>query len=317
LVERQDPDLWATVLNDQNTYRRSVIDQVIQTALPESKSTEEVSCTVKAFMTADLPSELIELLEKIVIENSQFSTNRNLQNLLILTAIKADTTRVMGYVNRLDNYDAPDIANIAVGSELYEEAFVIFKKFKYYVQAIQVLIDHLDNIGRASDFAEQIKEPQVWSKLGRAQLQKRRVKEAVDSFIKANDPELYIDVIAVANEEKLYDDLIRFLIMCRKKPLKEPYIESEVIYAYAKTNKLAELEEFISSPNCAQIQVIGDRCFAEGLYEAAKLLFNNISNFARLASTLVKLGQYGAAVDAARKAKRFVDSLISYYRMHC
>eukprot|EP01102_Stenamoeba_stenopodia_P016270 TRINITY_DN566_c1_g3_i1.p1 TRINITY_DN566_c1_g3~~TRINITY_DN566_c1_g3_i1.p1 ORF type:complete len:1717 (-),score=467.09 TRINITY_DN566_c1_g3_i1:143-5293(-) len=303
LVERQDPDLWATVLSDQNTYRRSVIDQVIQTALPESKSTEEVSCTVKAFMTADLPSELIELLEKIVIENSQFSTNRNLQNLLILTAIKADTTRVMGYVNRLDNYDAPDIANIAVGSELYEEAFVIFKKFKYYVQAIQVLIDHLDNIARAADFAEQIKEPQVWSKLGRAQLQKHKVKEAVDSFIKANDPELYIDVIAVANEEKLYDDLIRFLIMCRKKPLKEPYIESEIIYAYAKTNKLAELEEFISSPNCAQIQVIGDRCFAEGLYEAAKLLFNNISNFARLASTLVKLGQYGAAVDAARKAK--------------
>ena len=39
-------------------------------------------------MTAELPNELIELLEKIVIENSAFSDNRNLQNLLILTAIK-------------------------------------------------------------------------------------------------------------------------------------------------------------------------------------------------------------------------------------
>lgn len=63
---------------------------------------------------------------------------RNLQNLLILTAIKADRSRVMEYINRLDNYDAPDIANIAIGSELYEEAFAIFKKFDVNASAIQV-----------------------------------------------------------------------------------------------------------------------------------------------------------------------------------
>ena len=63
---------------------------------------------------------------------------RNLQNLLILTAIKADRTRVMEYINRLDNYDAPDIANLAIGSELYEEAFAIFKKFDVNTSAIQV-----------------------------------------------------------------------------------------------------------------------------------------------------------------------------------
>ena len=66
---------------------------------------------------------------------------RNLQNLLILTAIKADKTKVMEYINRLDNYDAPDIANIAIGSELYEEAFAIFKKFEVNSSAVQVLLD--------------------------------------------------------------------------------------------------------------------------------------------------------------------------------
>lgn len=41
-------------------------------------------------MSADMPNELIELLEKIVLDskNSEFAENRNLQNLLILTAIK-------------------------------------------------------------------------------------------------------------------------------------------------------------------------------------------------------------------------------------
>ena len=38
------------------------------------------------------------------------------------------------------------------------------------------------------------------------------------------------------------------------------------------------------------------------MYEAAKLLYNNVSNFAKLASTLVHLGEYQAAVDSARKA---------------
>ena len=38
------------------------------------------------------------------------------------------------------------------------------------------------------------------------------------------------------------------------------------------------------------------------MYEAAKLLYNNISNFAKLAITLVHLKEYQGAVDGARKA---------------
>jgi len=49
---------------------------VVQTALSETQDPEEVSVTVKAFMTADLPNELIELLEKIVLDNSVFSEHR-------------------------------------------------------------------------------------------------------------------------------------------------------------------------------------------------------------------------------------------------
>ena len=50
--------------------------QVVQTALAETQDPEDISVTVKAFMAADLPNELIELLEKIVLENSVFSDHR-------------------------------------------------------------------------------------------------------------------------------------------------------------------------------------------------------------------------------------------------
>merc|ERR1712038_1643998 len=59
---------------------------------------------------------------------------------------------------------------------------------------------------------------------------------------------------------------------------------------------------FVSSPNHADVGKIGDRCFDCGMFEAARLLYNNISNYAKLAITLVNLTEYQAAVDAARKA---------------
>lgn len=55
---------------------------MVQTALSETQDPEEVSVTVKAFMTADLPNELIELLEKIVLDNSVFSEHRCLTLIL-------------------------------------------------------------------------------------------------------------------------------------------------------------------------------------------------------------------------------------------
>merc|ERR1712013_210647 len=301
LVKRRDMELWAEVLNDENQYRRPLIDQVVQTALAETQDPEDISVTVKAFMAADLPNELIELLEKIVLENSVFSDHRNLQNLLILTAIKADKTKVMEYINRLDNYDAPDIANIAIGSQLYEEAFAIFKKFEVNSSAVQVLIENVSNLDRAYEFAERCNEPAVWSQLGKAQLQQNMVKEAIDSYIKADDPSAYLDVVETASKTESWEDLVRYLQMARKKA-RDTYIESELIYAYAKTSRYADLEEFVSSPNHADVGKIGDRCFDAGMYEAAKLLYNNISNFAKLAITLVHLKEYQGAVDGARKA---------------
>lgn len=221
--------------------------------------------------------------------------------MLILTAIKADRTRVMEYINRLDNYDAPDIANIAITNELYEEAFAIFKKFEVNTSAIQVLIDNVKNLDRAYEFAERCNDPAVWSQLGRAQLNENMVKEAIDSFIKADDPSQYMEVVNVAASNNSWEDLVKFLQMARKKA-RETFIETELVFAYAKTNRLADLEEFISGPNHANITQVADRCFDNKMYEAAKLLYNNVSNYARLAITLVHLGEYQGAVDGARKA---------------
>ena len=65
------------MLDEENQYRRPLIDQVVQTAISETQVPKDISVTVKAFASADLPNELIELLEKIVLdENSLFRDHR-------------------------------------------------------------------------------------------------------------------------------------------------------------------------------------------------------------------------------------------------
>lgn len=49
---------------------------------------------------------------------------------------------------------------------------------------------------------------------------------------------------------------MKYLQMARKKA-RESYVETELIFALAKTNRLAELEEFINGPNNAHIQQVG------------------------------------------------------------
>ncbi|VDD80563.1 unnamed protein product [Mesocestoides corti] len=301
LVRRMDPELWAECLSESNAFRRQLIDQVVQTALSETQDPKEISVAVKAFMAADMPNELIELLEKIVMDNSVFSDHRNLQNLLILTAIKADHSRVMEYITKLDNYDAPDVANIAITNGLYEEAFAIFKKFEVNNLAMQVLIDNIQNLDRAYEYAERCDEPVVWSLLAKAQLAEGVIKESIDSYIKAGDPANYDEVIRAASAANNYEDLVRYLQMARKKA-RETTIDSELVFAFAKTGRLSDLEEFIAGPNHANITSVADRCFEEQMFEAAKLLYNNVSNYSRLAIALVHLGEYQGAVEAARKA---------------
>lgn len=252
-------------------------------------------------MAADLQSELIELLEKIVLNNTSFSNNHNLQNLLIITAIKADPTRVKDYIHRLDNFDGPAVGEIAVGYELFEEAFEIYRKFNLKAQAVRVLLDHMEDLNRAHEFATKIDEPGVWSELGNAYLEAGQLGEAVAAYIRAADSSKWAEVISKAAETGDYLDLPKYLLMVRKK-VKEPAVDTELAYAYARNKELGALEEFITGQNSANLQTVGDRSFEEGLFEAARVVYSRIPNWGRLASTLVRLHQWQAAVDAARKA---------------
>jgi clathrin heavy chain len=301
-VARQSPELWARVLSPDNAHMNLVVDAVISTALPECDNPDRVSQTVKAFIDAQIPTQLLGLLEKVVLESPQFQNNTSLQNLLIITAIKSDCSRVMTYVTRLSDYTWEKICEHLIQVQLFREAIAAYKKFNQNVEAVRVMLTYLNSIQDASDWASHCNEPAVWSELARAQLNAGQVVDAIESFIKAKDVKEYQAVIQAAEQHGEYLALVRFLTLARQQQARDPLVETELCYAYAKTDMLPELEELTSSPNSAREKEVADRCFDDKLFKAAKILYTAIKDYPRLTETLLELEEFQAALEAARKA---------------
>ena len=67
--------------------------------------------------------------------------------------------------------------------------------------------------------------------------------------MKAEDPNDFNMVIDGVNRvQDFHADLIKYLLMCRKK-IKDNNIDTEIVYSFARINKLAEMEDFINIPN--------------------------------------------------------------------
>lgn len=123
----------------------------------------------------------------------------------------------------------------------------------------------------------------------------------MDSFMKSKDVSQFSTIIGMAENEGKYEHLIKYLLMCREQ-MKDTSIDNALAFAYAKLAKNTDLETLINNANSVDAQRVGDRCYEDKLYEAAKVLFVSIKNNAKIASCLVRLKQFQAAIDSAKKA---------------
>ncbi|RNF03260.1 clathrin heavy chain 1 [Trypanosoma rangeli] len=303
LVHEKNLELWASTLQNDTKDRDRLVEAVQQTALPESEVDEEVSTTVRAFMNAGMTQELASILEQIVVRG-RFRKNRFLENLLIMTAIRSRKDKVMEYVLTLENYDAKEVASIATNAEMPEVAFAVYDKNDMKKEAATVLLRDLKDVSRGRSYAQKCEHPAVWSVLGEYLLAADEVHEAIDVLIRAKNPNFVDEVTAAADRNNEFGDLIKYLTMARgESSTQDNKIDTALVLTYAKTGRLTELEEFLKETHNVQVQQVADRCFDDGLYDSARVLYTLVSNFPKLAVTLVRMKNLSAAVDAAQKAK--------------
>lgn len=135
-------------------------------------------------------------------------------------------------------------------------------------------------------------------------MKQNALNEAIDAFLKANDPSEFHSVITLAHQNYDPEILIKFLTMARQT-IKDKRIDSELIFAYAKGGEekyLADLESLIENPNQANLIECGDRCFDDKLYLAAEIIFKKLKNNPKLAQTYVMIKKFQLAFQTAQKA---------------
>lgn len=79
-------------------------------------------------------------------------------------------------------------------------------------------------------------------------------------------------------------------------------VDNELAHKYDKLHQHDFLAEFISNPHRANLQRVGLRCFKEKLFDAARIVFQDIPNWGHLASTLLEVHLLREAVDTAKAA---------------
>uniref|UniRef100_A0A2I3SAI6 Clathrin heavy chain n=1 Tax=Pan troglodytes TaxID=9598 RepID=A0A2I3SAI6_PANTR len=146
------------------------------------------------------------------------------------------------------------------------------------------------------------KDPELWAHVLEENNPSRRqlIDQVRQPLSETRDPE-EISVTKIVLDNSVFKRARQGLALCLGWSA-VPRSQLTPITAHCSLDLLGSSDLPTSAFQVAVITSVGDRCYEEGMYEAAKLLYSNVSNFARLASTLVHLGEYQAAVDNSRKA---------------
>lgn len=270
LLEAKSEESWDQVVDPANPLRKNLFEE-LDKILPETSDPEDISVLLKALMKAAETQLLMQVLEALLFQNPVFKENKMLQNLLILTAIKADPAKVKDYLERFDNYSAVDIAKVAENYSLYEEAILAYKKSEAYEEAIRVYVEKKNDLAGARMFAESINKPEVWTVLGNEYLKNGMVDEAVEIYLQEGITSNYKEIIGTAGKIKNHEKLAKYLQLIRNSK-KEADVDNELGYCLAKAKELQGLGELLAGDNLVDTKALSERCTQEGLTEALEVI---------------------------------------------
>lgn len=107
--------------------------------------------------------------------------------------------------------------------------------------AVTVLIENIQNLNRAFEFAERISDAEVWSILAAAQLKANMVKEAIEAYVKADNPSCYREVVEVGAANGNWDDLVNYLQMAHRKTKVSIFICTRTILFESFLNNFSKI----------------------------------------------------------------------------
>lgn len=76
---------------------------------------------------------------------------------------------------------------VALENDQPEAAFDIYRKAGMKIEALNTLVERIEDFDRAHEYATKVDDPATWSTLGHAQLARGFVNDAIGSYLLAKD----------------------------------------------------------------------------------------------------------------------------------
>lgn len=76
---------------------------------------------------------------------------------------------------------------VALDNDQPEAAFDIYRKAGMKIEALNTLVERIEDFDRAHEYATKADDPATWSTLGHAQLARGFVNDAIGSYLLAKD----------------------------------------------------------------------------------------------------------------------------------
>ena len=116
------------------------------------------------------------------------------------------------------------------------------------------MIKNMNDLDRATEFADKYRTPFIYQLLANEQFSNNLIKESISSFTKADDFSKYSQVVPKAKETGCLEDLIPYIEQARTK-YNDELLDTELLYAFAFLEKLSELDVFLSKPHKANVSI--------------------------------------------------------------
>ena len=214
----------------------------------------------------------------------------------------------MGHINRLNTTTPCPTSPISVGSGLCDEALVIFKRAELHREAAKAPIDYISSIERATELAEAHRGGRGLGDVRQGATAAAVARQGGDAVLHQGQRRHRVRRrLSSRPPTRRQPTLSSSTRRCAARRPRSRTDASLVFSPRQESEQFGLLEELSRRPVWTASRTwprgnVAESCYGEAMHEAAKILFNSIANFARLATCLVHLGQHQAAVDAARKA---------------
>jgi len=178
LSKQQDTDLWEYAVEKSEKILEYILqDEVFLLSV----SVQEFSVLLKFLMKTENQNreKLIKLLQRILlgVVLHPFKNHPSLQTMLITSILKSSKPeRLSELLPALNYFDGRETVSMAIRLGHLEEALQIAKQLKEHLLGIEILVNHMDDMVRAFDFANTVDEPEVWKFVGKAQWRKNNLK---------------------------------------------------------------------------------------------------------------------------------------------